>query len=174
MINCPASSKIWSKQQQGCNCCCTAGSLVTLGADIVLKEETGVDLSHLDFVQLGYIYNIYVYGKWSKANVYVFSTTTMPEGRVVDPAEINKLQWLATDPPLMSFRLSQSMKLATQLKLQRHVKLQIKAINSVNCKVWLPCACQSKTSFLKRLPQGMISMMNGVVNHMKKCKVGQW
>ena len=74
------------------------------------KEETDIDLSSNEFVQVGHIYS-----KWSKANVYVFSTTTMPEGRVVDPAEINKLQWFDTDPPLMSFRLSQSMKLATQL-----------------------------------------------------------
>ena len=74
------------------------------------KEETDIDLSTPDFVQVGYVYS-----KWPKANVYVFATKTMPEGKVVDPAEINKLQWFDTEPPLMSFRLSQSMKLAAQL-----------------------------------------------------------
>jgi ADP-ribose pyrophosphatase YjhB (NUDIX family) len=75
------------------------------------KEETGIDLSQPEYKQIGLVYS-----KWAKANVYVYSTSGMPEGEVVDTKEINKIGWFVNvDRGQCSFRLSQSLKLAQGL-----------------------------------------------------------
>jgi 8-oxo-dGTP pyrophosphatase MutT (NUDIX family) len=72
------------------------------------REETGIDLSQPEYEQIGCVYS-----KWPKANVYVFATTGMPEGAIMDKTEINKIGWfMSVDQSQRSFRLSQSVKLA--------------------------------------------------------------
>jgi 8-oxo-dGTP pyrophosphatase MutT (NUDIX family) len=76
-----------------------------------VMEETGIDLSQPEYKQIGLVYS-----KWTKANVYVYATTGMPEGKIVDTTEINKMGWFVNvDPDQRGFRLSQSLKLAQAL-----------------------------------------------------------
>ena len=76
-----------------------------------VMEETGIDLSQPEYKQIGLVYS-----KWAKANVYVYTTSGMPEGKIVDSSEINKIDWFVNvDQCQCSFRLSQSLKLAHSL-----------------------------------------------------------
>ena len=74
-------------------------------------EETGIDLSQPEYKHIGLVYS-----KWAKANVYCYATSGMPEGKIVDTKEINKIGWFVNvDPDQRGFRLSQSLKLAQAL-----------------------------------------------------------